>query len=86
MKAGIKSTAVLFGSKIRSALIAFASIFLVCFAAAGYRDSQGVLFQAIGIGGSALYILMLLNSLDVEDWKSCQKVFMVSMYTGIEML
>ena len=59
----------------------FASIFIVFFALAGYLDSQGTLFQVIGMGGSAFYILLLLATLDVKDTRSCQAAFLVGTVT-----
>ncbi|OCH90316.1 4-hydroxybenzoate polyprenyl transferase [Obba rivulosa] len=55
IKAGVKSTAVLFGDFVKPILVVFAIVFVLCMTIAGYLNNQGPAFFAISCGGAALH-------------------------------
>ncbi|KAI0056634.1 UbiA prenyltransferase [Artomyces pyxidatus] len=75
VKAGVKSTALLFGGRIRSVLSGFALLFVACFAAAGYLNGQGTPFYLLGVGGAAIHLFRQLHGVDLDDVKSCLIAF-----------
>ncbi|KAI0068102.1 4-hydroxybenzoate polyprenyl transferase [Artomyces pyxidatus] len=75
VKAGVKSTALLFGEHIKLVLVGFASLLVACLATAGYLNHQGAPFFLLGVGGAALHLFLQLYSVDVDDVKSCLIAF-----------
>lgn len=78
MKAGVKSTALLFGSYVKHILAVFGTIFVITLAYAGYAMHLGIEFFVISVGGCAVHLAWQLRTLDVEDPKDCGKKFLVS--------
>ncbi|KAL1694249.1 UbiA prenyltransferase family-domain-containing protein [Schizophyllum commune] len=72
---GVMSTALLFGGNIRPVLAVLAAGFAAALALAGAFNEQGVLYYAISVAGGVAYLLHLTTSVDLEDPKSCGKVF-----------
>ncbi|KAI5892145.1 UbiA-domain-containing protein [Schizophyllum commune H4-8] len=72
---GVMSTALLFGGNIRPVLAVLAGSFAASLALAGVANEQGVLYYAISVAGGIAYLLHLTTSVDVDDPKSCGKVF-----------
>lgn len=56
VKAGIKSTAVLFGDSVHEAVSIFGFIFVVCMIWAGIINDQGALYFVVSCGGMAAHI------------------------------
>jgi 4-hydroxybenzoate polyprenyltransferase len=71
VKAGVKSTALLFGRHVKKFLAVFAGIMVACLTAAGILNGQSVLYFTVAVGGSAFYFISQLQSLDVDDPNSC---------------
>jgi 4-hydroxybenzoate polyprenyltransferase len=76
-KAGLKSTAVLFGSHVRVILSFFAMAFIICLIAAGIANRQGLWYFLLSVGGAALHLMWQLYSVTFEDEKDCWKKFLV---------
>ncbi|TRM64792.1 UbiA prenyltransferase family [Schizophyllum amplum] len=72
---GVMSTALLFGGNIRPVLAVLAGGFSASLALAGAANAQGALYYVISVAGGAAYLLRLTTSVDVEDPKSCARVF-----------
>ncbi|KAL1712631.1 UbiA prenyltransferase family [Schizophyllum commune] len=72
---GVMSTALLFGGNIQPVLAVLAGGFAAALALAGLANEQGVLYYAISVAGGVAYLLHLTTSVDVDDPKSCGKVF-----------
>ena len=66
-KAGIKSTALLFGDNLRPILAGFALTFVLCMIAAGLRNGNGPWYFGLSCGGVAASLLWQLVTLDVTD-------------------
>jgi 4-hydroxybenzoate polyprenyltransferase len=71
LKAGVKSTAILFGDHVKTILAFFAVLLLVALTAAGVLNGQGMPYFAVTVGGAALHLIFQLRNLDVDDTKSC---------------
>ncbi|KAI0043608.1 4-hydroxybenzoate polyprenyl transferase [Auriscalpium vulgare] len=81
VKAGVKSTAILFGEHIRAVLSFFAALLIAAFAYAGYLNQQGLAFYAITVGAGGLHLVYQLASLDTDNVKSCLVVFEANGWT-----
>jgi len=73
--AGVKSTAILFGSYIRPILSLFAAHFVSSLAYAGYMNGQGPAFFVISVLGTALHFVWQLSTVDFEDGADCWRKF-----------
>lgn len=69
--AGVKSTALLFGSWIRPLLALFATVFIASLAAVGVIESAGLGYFAIGVMGSALHITWQVGTVQLDNPSSC---------------
>ena len=76
--AGIKSTAVLFGNKVRMILSLFAVGFLVCLTITGVLNGQGPWYFVISVGGAVAHVTWQLYTLDFNDKQDCDRKFRVS--------
>ncbi|KIY71900.1 UbiA-domain-containing protein [Cylindrobasidium torrendii FP15055 ss-10] len=75
LKAGVKSTAILFGNRIRPLLIACAVVFVAWLAAAGYLNAQGPVYFVVSVGGTALHLIWQFNTVDLDVPSSCWENF-----------
>jgi 4-hydroxybenzoate polyprenyltransferase len=75
IRIGLKSTAVLFGDYVHSALAFFSVVFVTCLALVGSMNNQGVSFYALSCGGTALHLLWQLKTWDSENSHSCASMF-----------
>ncbi|KAI0056633.1 UbiA prenyltransferase [Artomyces pyxidatus] len=75
VKAGVKSTAFLFGEHVKVVLAGFAVLFVACLAAAGYLNGQGTSFYLLSVGGAAVHLLKQMSGVDVDDVRSCLMAF-----------
>lgn len=77
VKAGVKSTSLLFGDSVRLILSFFAAAFVLAVAYAGILNSQGPLFFIIGVGGTALHLAWQLITLKPDVPEDCWVKFKV---------
>ncbi|KAL6302885.1 UbiA prenyltransferase family [Sparassis latifolia] len=77
VKAGVKSTAVLFGDAVRSILACFSALFMACLAYAGWVAQQGPAFFAVAIAGGTLHLIWQLRTLDFDSVNDCLRMFKV---------
>jgi 4-hydroxybenzoate polyprenyltransferase len=95
VKAGVKSTALLFGDYIKPILTTFASALVVTLWVAGQMNNMGIYYKAISVGGGALYLAIDMLTVDLDSPKSCwasvRLSFVIrsyptnSLYSSIEM-
>lgn len=77
IKVGIKSTAVLFGTRIKPLLSLFASLLLTFLGGSGALNGQGRAFFVLSIGGTAVYLAHQIWTLDVDSVMECSRAVMV---------
>ncbi|KAI0946644.1 hypothetical protein AcW1_010058 [Taiwanofungus camphoratus] len=77
VKAGIKSTALLFGNYVRPILSLFATQVVVCFAYAGHANGQGPMFFVISVMGTAAHFAWQLFTVNIDDVTDCWRKFKV---------
>ncbi|KAI0641952.1 UbiA prenyltransferase [Trametes meyenii] len=75
VKAGVKSTAVLFGAWVRPILTFFASLVVFSLVAAGRVMDSGPSYFAITVGGGVACFAWQMATLDFDDDKQCLKAF-----------
>lgn len=80
VKAGVKSTAVLFGNNIRLVNGAFAAVFVACLALGGIFNQQGPLYFLVSCVGAAAHFCWQLLSWNVESAKNSADLFKVCPY------
>ena len=78
VKAGVKSTSLLFGSYVRSILSLFALIFVGSLTYAGSITHQPAVYYILSVGGVAAHLAWQLGTLDVNEPADCWKKFNVS--------
>ncbi|KAE9409796.1 UbiA prenyltransferase [Gymnopus androsaceus JB14] len=71
LKMGVRSTAILFGSRIRPLLIACGCSFVILFCGAGMLNDQGPAFYIVSVGGLILHLIRQWKSVDLEIPDSC---------------
>lgn len=71
VKIGVKSTAILFGSKLPLILSLFGTLQSIGLAYAGYLNSQGPGFYIISVFGSSMHMIWQLYTLDPDDIENC---------------
>ncbi|KAI0040628.1 4-hydroxybenzoate polyprenyl transferase [Auriscalpium vulgare] len=81
LKAGVKSTAILFGSHVKTILALFAALLTVSLALAGHLNKQGPAFFALTVGGAGLHLASQLKKLDVDNVRSCFVAFEANGFT-----
>lgn len=74
----MKSTALLFGSRVKLILRAFAFATICLMALAGVLNGNGVWFFAISCGGTACHIIWQQCTWDEYDVASCAAKFKVT--------
>ncbi|KAF5382003.1 hypothetical protein D9615_004344 [Tricholomella constricta] len=78
MKAGVKSTALLFGSYVKEILSVFGAMFVITLAYAGQAVQLGPEFFVISVGGCTVHLIWQLVTLDVEIPKNCGRRFVAN--------
>ena len=66
VRAGVKSTAVLFGDRVRPILVLFTLLFLVLMTYAGVSNGQGAGYFVVACAGSAGHFVWIFCSWDVD--------------------
>ncbi|KAF7329984.1 4-hydroxybenzoate polyprenyltransferase, mitochondrial [Mycena kentingensis (nom. inval.)] len=75
VKAGVKSTALLFGNSIKRVLALFASLMIAGLALAGRLNHQQLPFYVISVGGGSAYLAVQLYTFNPDSPKSCWAAF-----------
>ncbi|KAI0766937.1 UbiA prenyltransferase [Trametes elegans] len=78
VKAGVKSTAVLFGDYVRPIECVFAALFDASLVYAGLVTGAGPLYFAITVGGTAACFAWQMLTLDFDDSAQCWDAFRVN--------
>jgi 4-hydroxybenzoate polyprenyltransferase len=76
-KAGVKSTALLFGDNVREFLVIFATIFVASLAAAGNLNEQSTVYYVVACGGAMVYFVWQFATWNVNDPVDCDAKFKV---------
>lgn len=79
---GVRSTALLFGSHTKTALLFFYGASLSCLAIAGFLAQLSILFWP-GLGVAAFHLLMQITRLNIDDGARCLALFRSNRDTGL---
>ena len=71
IRAGVRSTAILFGRWIRPLLVCCGVTFVAMLALVGYLNNQGQMYLVISVGGTAVHLIWQYNTVNLEVPKSC---------------
>lgn len=71
VKAGVKSTALLFGDHVMAAVTCFAIGFVALLAFAGASNHQGLPYYIVSVVGVALHLVWQLTTVDLDSPASC---------------
>ncbi|KAJ3936557.1 MAG: UbiA prenyltransferase family-domain-containing protein [Lentinula lateritia] len=74
-RAGVKSTALLFGSYLPAILRLFAAIYIGSLAYIGYLNGQGAWFYGVSVIGSAVHMLWQLGTHNPMNAANCKERF-----------
>ncbi|KAF5378256.1 hypothetical protein D9757_009141 [Collybiopsis confluens] len=74
-RAGVKSTALLFGSYLSPILQFFAALYVASLSYIGYLNGQGAWFYGISVVGSALHVLWQLSTHNPMSATNCKERF-----------
>ncbi|KAG6827502.1 hypothetical protein H0H92_011522 [Tricholoma furcatifolium] len=75
LKAGVKSTAILFGSWIKPILGGFCAMFVASLFIAGVMNNMGAYYHIISVFGAALYLAYDIITVDLDTPKACWDSF-----------
>ncbi|KAJ7120996.1 4-hydroxybenzoate polyprenyl transferase [Mycena epipterygia] len=75
VKAGVKSTALLFGNSIKLVLAFFASIMMSSLILAGILNSHQLPYFMLSVVGGSIYLAVQLYAVDTDSPKSCWAAF-----------
>ncbi|KAJ7701902.1 4-hydroxybenzoate polyprenyl transferase [Mycena rosella] len=75
IKAGVKSTALLFGNSVKLVLAFFASIMMSAFILAGILNNHQLPYYLLSVGGGSVYLAVQLHTVDTNSPKSCWAAF-----------
>jgi len=71
VRVGIRSTAILFGSRVLPLLMMCGFTFVAMLAIAGYLNGQGHAYFIISVGGTAAHIVWQFMTVDLDVPRSC---------------
>lgn len=74
VKAGIGSTALLFGSSAKLILSLFGVVHFACLVVAGILEGASGVYYVVSVGVGAAWLFGELAGLDVDDPKACWRV------------
>ncbi|KAJ3412144.1 hypothetical protein HDV05_001182 [Chytridiales sp. JEL 0842] len=83
LKAGVKSTALLFGDNIKVYLSGFAVVSTCLLGLSGYMNGQGILYYGISVAGAAAHYLWTIGGLDVKNRVDAAHRFRQSRWLGV---
>jgi hypothetical protein len=72
MKAGVSSTAILFGSWTRPILTGFGILFATTLGYAGISNKQNFAFFTLSVGGTFTHLMRQYVTVDLDDPGSCR--------------
>ncbi|KAJ7481759.1 4-hydroxybenzoate polyprenyl transferase [Mycena latifolia] len=75
VKAGVKSTALLFGNSIKLVLAFFASIMMSALIVAGVLNNHQLPYFMLSVVGGSVYMAVQLYAVDTDSPKSCWAAF-----------
>jgi len=75
VKAGVRSTAVLFGDNIRWILAFFSTMFVISLAYAGLKNGNGPLYFVLTVAGTAVHLTWQLSVVDFDSGADCWRMF-----------
>ncbi|TFK35065.1 UbiA prenyltransferase family [Crucibulum laeve] len=75
IRAGVKSTALLFGNRVRQILILFAVTFVACMYFAGHANHHGWIFIVISVGSACAFFIWQFYVWRVDDGSDCMAKF-----------
>ncbi|KAG6810034.1 hypothetical protein H0H92_013624 [Tricholoma furcatifolium] len=75
VNAGVKSTALLFGSRVKQILAIFGTIFICSVTISGFLNAQSLPFYVISVFGGGLHLAWQLYTVHVDSPKSCWQTF-----------
>lgn len=78
VKAGVKSTALLFGAHVKAILRTFALAFIVLITLSGFLNGNGPWFYVVSCGCTALHLFWQQYTWDDTDMADCMAKFKVS--------
>ncbi len=79
-KIGVKSTALLFGDRIRAILPLFSAGFIIALSVGGYLNNQGIWYYLISVGLATLHLMWQLITFKENDADDCGNKFDVRVY------
>lgn len=82
VKAGVKSTALLFADWVKPILTVFATVFVATLTYAGMSTGHGWTYFALSVGGCAAHLVWQLLTLDVDSPEDCWSKFNSNGYLG----
>ncbi|KAH9912834.1 UbiA prenyltransferase [Fomitopsis serialis] len=82
IKAGIRSTAVLFGDYIKPILTLFAIAFVACLGIAGYMNGHGLPYFLTTVLGTAAHLIWQLATVDFDNGRQCGNLFRANGHLG----
>lgn len=71
VKAGVKSTALLFGNSIKLVLASFAAIMMTALVLVGILNNHQLPYFMLSVGGGSAYLAVQLYAVDTDSPKSC---------------
>ncbi|WAQ86942.1 hypothetical protein PtA15_7A671 [Puccinia triticina] len=80
--AGVKSTALLFGSRPVPILAGFSTAFVGFTALSGFMNGCGIAFYTVAVVAPAIHLAHLLRKLDPDSPAACHNSFIASAITG----
>ncbi|KAG0140575.1 hypothetical protein CROQUDRAFT_664989 [Cronartium quercuum f. sp. fusiforme G11] len=80
---GVKSTALLFGSKTVPVLSAFSLAFASLVGMSGYANGAGLAFYSLSVLAPLVHLSWLLWRLDIDSPQACLRAFNLSALTGL---
>ncbi|KAG6817819.1 hypothetical protein H0H87_003227 [Tephrocybe sp. NHM501043] len=78
VQAGVKSTALLFGSRVKQILAVFGMVFMTALTISGIMNGQSLAFFLLSVLGGSLHMIWQLYSVDVDSPKSCWRTFEIN--------
>ncbi|KAI0087857.1 UbiA prenyltransferase family-domain-containing protein [Irpex rosettiformis] len=75
VRAGVKSTAVLFGERVRTVLSLFATVFVACLFLAGVANEHGLWYFVVSVGGASCHLIWQLYTINFENRDDCKRKF-----------
>ncbi|KAJ3129176.1 Para-hydroxybenzoate--polyprenyltransferase, mitochondrial precursor (PHB:polyprenyltransferase) [Physocladia obscura] len=81
-RAGVKSTALLFGKSVKPILAAFAGTAVAFFALAGFMNGNGLCYYVVSVGGAAAHFWWLVGGLQRNQRQAAAARFRAAPWLG----